>query len=254
MYIKFEDKKITVVSEIHDSNMLTLTMTSEEYNMQEIYDMFKAADLSSVIIYNGDDDLFSVHTGYTTIDTFLFSPSNEQYIITLSKVDVEDVQESLEQISQKVDRVSANVEIIKNGDLTKQSEYALGVMVTSFTDEQALNCVLLFEEWDPNGKAYKKDDRLRYGDELYKVLQDHVSQADWTPDTAVSLYVKVADPAIEWPEWVQPTGAHDAYMKDDKVTRNGKHYISLIDNNTWDPETYPDGWKLVEDEPTDVTE
>lgn len=39
--------------------------------------------------------------------------------------------------------------------------------------------------------------RLRYGDKLYKVLQDHTSQADWTPDTAVSLYVEVSDPAIE---------------------------------------------------------
>ena len=50
----------------------------------------------------------------------------------------------------------------------------------------------------------------------------------------------------EWPEWVQPTGAHDAYNTGDKVTFNGKHYISKIDGNTWSPEAYPDGWEAVE--------
>ena len=50
----------------------------------------------------------------------------------------------------------------------------------------------------------------------------------------------------EWPEWVQPTGAHDAYNTGDKVTFNGRHYTSKIDGNTWSPEAYPDGWEAVE--------
>lgn len=50
----------------------------------------------------------------------------------------------------------------------------------------------------------------------------------------------------EWPEWVQPTGSHDAYNIGDKVTFNGKHYTSKIDGNTWSPEAYPDGWEAVE--------
>ncbi len=51
----------------------------------------------------------------------------------------------------------------------------------------------------------------------------------------------------EWPEWVQPTGAHDAYNTGDKVTYNGKHYTSLLDGNVWSPDAYPAGWQLVED-------
>lgn len=52
----------------------------------------------------------------------------------------------------------------------------------------------------------------------------------------------------EWPEYVQPTGAHDAYSTGDKVTWNGKHYICRMDGYVWDPDTYPDAWELVEEE------
>ena len=50
----------------------------------------------------------------------------------------------------------------------------------------------------------------------------------------------------EWPEYVQPTGAHDAYRTGDKVTWNGKHYISKMDGNVWNPDAYPAGWELAE--------
>lgn len=73
----------------------------------------------------------------------------------------------------------------------------------------------------------------------------------YKPSQLVGVYFEVAtnsDPNVEWPDFKQPTGTHDAYMKDDKVTYNGKHYISLIDNNTWSPDDYPQGWKLVEEE------
>lgn len=52
--------------------------------------------------------------------------------------------------------------------------------------------------------------------------------------------------ADEWPEFVRPTGAHDAYAKGAKVTYAGKHYVSLIDGNVWPPDEYPQGWQLQE--------
>lgn len=112
----------------------------------------------------------------------------------------------------------------------------------NLSDEDAFYCPEFFISWKPNVQ-YKKDERLRYGEVLYKVLQDHTSQADWTPDTAVSLYVAIPDPAIEYPEWVQPTGAHDAYMKGDKVSHLEKHWVSDIDNNVYEPSVY--GWSEV---------
>lgn len=105
-------------------------------------------------------------------------------------------------------------------------------MSVNATDEEALDNILAFAKWEV-GKSYVKDDRIRYEDTLYKVLQDHTSQADWTPDVAVSLYVEVS--VEEYPAWKQPQGAHDAYNTGDKVSHNEAHWISLIDANVWVP-------------------
>lgn len=116
-------------------------------------------------------------------------------------------------------------------------------MSVNATDEEALDNILAYPKWEV-GKAYEKDFRLRYDDVLYKVLQNHTSQADWTPDTAVSLYVKVS--IEEFPEWVQPQGSHDAYNKGDKVSHNEKHWISLIDANVYEPsESVPTLWEKL---------
>ena len=49
----------------------------------------------------------------------------------------------------------------------------------------------------------------------------------------------------EYPEFKQPSGAHDSYKVGDKVTFNGKKYICQLDNCVWSPDTYPQGWKEV---------
>lgn len=110
----------------------------------------------------------------------------------------------------------------------------------SLTDEDALQAVELFPQWVVE-HAYVVGERLQYNGVLYRVVQAHTSQADWTPDITPALFVVVS--LDEWPEFVQPTGAHDAYNKGDKVTFNGKHYISLIDANVYSPAVYPAGWQ-----------
>ena len=110
----------------------------------------------------------------------------------------------------------------------------------SLTDEDALQAVELFPQWVVE-HAYAVDERLQYNGVLYRVVQAHTSQADWTPDITPALFVVVS--LDEWPEFVQPTGAHDAYNKGDKVTFEGKHYISLIDGNVYSPTAYPAGWQ-----------
>ena len=52
----------------------------------------------------------------------------------------------------------------------------------------------------------------------------------------------------EWPEYVQPTGAHDAYYNGDQITWNDQHYRCVAPSGTactWDPGTYPSYWELV---------
>ena len=117
---------------------------------------------------------------------------------------------------------------------------ALVKLRESATDEQALSVPVLYPAWRSETE-YHAGDRVLHGGVLYKVLQAHTSQADWTPDITPALFVVVS--LDEWPEFVQPTGAHDAYKKGDKVTFEGKHYISLIDGNVYSPAAYPAGWQ-----------
>lgn len=116
----------------------------------------------------------------------------------------------------------------------------------SLDDEDALEAVELFPAW-AIGKAYATDERIRYGEKLYRCVQAHTSQADWTPDAAPALWTEVAKPG-EIPVWKQPTGAQDAYNKGDRVwypEKNTTVYESLIDANVYSPEAYPAGWQEV---------
>lgn len=79
---------------------------------------------------------------------------------------------------------------------------------------------------------------------LYRSIHDVGEGQNTKPSTTPSMWTLVSDPTVEFPEWVQPIGAHDAYVKGDKVSHNGKNWISTIDGNVWQPSVY--GWEEVE--------
>jgi len=136
----------------------------------------------------------------------------------------------------------------KDGEIAEKAQLIEDVSEI-LTDDQAADMPQVFNEWAV-GVAYKTGDRRRYGDKLYKCVQGHVSQEDWTPDATPALWTEVAKPG-EIPVWKQPTGAHDAYNTGDKVhfeTIDDPVYESLIDNNVHSPAAYPAGWQLVEGE------
>ena len=104
----------------------------------------------------------------------------------------------------------------------------------SATDEQALNSIALYPEWKAD-VDYTVGQRVLYNSVLYKVLQAHTSQADWTPDVSPSLFAQILIPDENViPEWIQPDSTNP-YMKGNKVIHNGITYESLIDNNVWEP-------------------
>lgn len=116
----------------------------------------------------------------------------------------------------------------------------------SLPDEDALEAVELFPIWAMDTE-YTADERVSYADKLYRCVQSHTSQANWTPDATPALWTEVPKPG-EIPVWKQPTGAQDAYMTGDKVhypTKDDPVYISTVDNNVWSPDVY--GWSLVSD-------
>lgn len=100
----------------------------------------------------------------------------------------------------------------------------------------------LFAEWQPNVN-YSAGVLVAYEGNLYKCVQAHTSQETWDPTVADSLWAKAGDPTVEYPEWSQPIGAHDAYMSGDKVSHNDKQWINTVDNNVWEPGVY--GWSEV---------
>ena len=110
-------------------------------------------------------------------------------------------------------------------------------------EEEDDNLAVLFPTWK-YPVSYSIGDKVQYENKVYKCVQAHTSQADWTPAATPALWTHTS--TEEWPEWVQPTGAQDAYNTGDKVTYQGNHYICTIDNNVWAPDIYPAGWQLVE--------
>lgn len=112
-------------------------------------------------------------------------------------------------------------------------------------DSQALENAELFPLWSGDSVEYNPDFRVRYEGQLYKCIgsTSHISQPSWNPVDATSLWVRVDDPSIEWPEWVQPLGSEDAYAYGAKVSYDNKHWISTAENNVWVPGTY--GWDEV---------
>lgn len=92
-------------------------------------------------------------------------------------------------------------------------------------------------------------------EQTYAPIQEQIDQA-FAQISALDTRIKALEaggseptdpePEDEWPEWVQPTGAHNAYSNGDKITYNGKHYISTMDGNVWSPDAYPAGWQVQE--------
>lgn len=116
---------------------------------------------------------------------------------------------------------------------------ALVTLREKATDEQALAVLALYPAWR-SGVDYAVGIRVLYNGILYKVLTAHTSQDDWTPDAAPSLFAKVLIPdETVIPEWEQPDSTNP-YSAGDKVTHNGKTWVSDIDNNVWEPGVY--GW------------
>ena len=114
----------------------------------------------------------------------------------------------------------------------------------SLSDEDALEAIQLFPNWNPEA-AYLVDDKVNYEGILYRCLQSHAAQEGWNPIAAPSLWAKVLIPDENViPEWEQPDSTNP-YMKGDRVSFEGKVYESAIDNNIWSPAAYPAGWQEI---------
>ena len=117
------------------------------------------------------------------------------------------------------------------------------IRVDELSEEELLDIIDLYESYQVD-KLYKEDDIFKYEGKLYKVIQAHTSAENWIPSELPALYLNMT-PENVIPEWIPPTGSHDAYNVGDKVIYEGQVYECMIDNNTWSPTDYPQGWKLI---------
>ena len=135
----------------------------------------------------------------------------------------------------------------QRADLAEQKNVAAITFVSltekgDIDDITASEHVDLFEAW-VTSKAYTVGKIVSHNGLLYRCVQAHTSQADWTPDLTPALWTRIADPTVEYPEWSQPLGAHDAYPLGAKVSHNGKKWVSDVASNVWEPGVY--GWSEV---------
>ena len=170
----------------------------------------------------------------------------KQYVLTWY---VEDKTEE-----ELINSLNAEAEVIeqqlKDEELIKLIELKIEevrTLAATLTDEEAIDYRTKFKPYKVP-MTLKVGDRFYYplNDKLYKVIgpegTEHITQLDWKPTTAVSLYVEVTPPGVI-ADWKQPLGAHDAYQTGDKVKHNEFTWESTVDNNTWEPGVY--GWVTI---------
>lgn len=133
--------------------------------------------------------------------------------------------------------------------LAKQLNRFMQMQVQSanLDDDKAMEVADLYPAW-ASMKSYAVGEIIKHGvnadgeTQLYKVIQAHTSQDDWTPDATPSLYKAIGFTDSGVSIWTQPLGASDAYMKGDVVSFNEQLWTSDVDNNVWQPGVY--GWTL----------
>ncbi len=169
----------------------------------------------------------------------------------------EEIDQLIKQLEEYVreQRTPEQIAIEQANEEVVQAEEREQIATTNLREVQTQLGQILetFPTWNPNGVNYSGVDQIvRFEDSLYRVLQPHTSQADWRPDQAPSLFVDVTTRQVgeetgEIQEWEQP-GSTNPYNTGDKVRFEGDAYESTIDGNVWSPATYPQGWRVIEDE------
>lgn len=150
----------------------------------------------------------------------------------------------------KMSRADNFRQLLKEIETTKKATQKL-VLASEISKEDYKDLLDLYPKWEVGINVSPNDPPYEYQGSLYKVVQAHKTQADWTPDKVASLFTRVEpskdkDGAEVVPDFRKPTGAHDAYKKGDKVLFDGKIYQSRIDANVYSPTEYPAGWELIE--------
>lgn len=209
---------------------------------------------------NGDLIALPIDNAWTSTLTAMFEsrfnlvPVAEQRVVEANKQVAQAEQAKAEAVQAKVQAeqtLQEKLQVIADKDQeieavrTDLSNVLKYVPVDTLSAEELAFVTGLYPELQ-NGVAVKAGEVYRGADgKLYEIIQDHTPQADWVPAQTPALYKSVT-PDGTYTDFVQPTGAHDAYQSGDRVIFENGIWESLIDNNAYSPTAYPQGWKLIE--------
>jgi len=104
----------------------------------------------------------------------------------------------------------------------------LDSIAADLPDEIAVEHVDLYPVW-MEGMALKANDRIQHEGGLYRVQQAHTAEHPPSVNTA-ALYTRINAPGA-----VQAWVTGQSYSKDAQVAHGGKTWISMVDNNVWEP-------------------
>lgn len=225
-------RRFHIISSIeHIFNSVTyIEVVSYEYNNE----MNNSADGCHTTLTLEFDDTLTFEKAYeyvTNLSEFTEYKSDSDEELIDMNARIQNLTEELANTQQQVDNLNAEV-TTTTGKLTN--------VLNVLTDDQALEFAIYYSEWVAD-KNYVINDRVIYDGNLYKCVQSHTSLDTWTPDATPALWTKVAPPNVI-AEWIQPTGAQDAYQTGDKVLHNNSVWVSTADNNVWEPSVY--GWEI----------
>ena len=122
---------------------------------------------------------------------------NAQQAAQAAQEQVTALEGSLETAQASAEQAQESVTILAGKAVTGGAEaqvlrLAIEAAVVSLSDEAAAQAPSLSQPWAV-GEAVETGDRRYYAptDRLYKAIQSHTTQADWTPDATPALWVVV---------------------------------------------------------------
>ena len=159
-------------------------------------------------------------------DSTIINPSEQMLIDNGYEFFIPETQPRTEPSADEI------LQAVKDMDLPALAELA---------DDAALDIAALYPTWfSMIGKEVAVGGRYWYDNNLYRVVQPHTVQYDWTPDKTPALWVVVS--LDEWPEIPENIPSTAPWMKGDKGTWKAERYICAMDNCVWNPDQYPAGW------------
>ena len=125
-----------------------------------------------------------------------------------------------------------------------QTMFVCLAQATQLSDQTVAMFPDVFEQWRENWTGLAGSIVQEAG-VLYRSIHDVLTVAQNTrPSATPAMWTRIGDPAAQWPEWIQPLGAHDAYEMGAHVLHCGKHWVSQTGGNVWEPGVY--GWREQE--------